>query len=41
MMKLRRMRWGANVAQIGEQRNAYRDVGGKARSKVPTRKTKT
>jgi hypothetical protein len=35
MMKLRRMRWGGNVAQMGEQRNACRILVGKPDGKRP------
>jgi hypothetical protein len=30
MIKPRRMRWAGHVAQIGEQRNAYRTLVGKS-----------
>jgi hypothetical protein len=42
MNELRRMRWAWHVARMREKRNAYRVlVGGKARRKETTRKTKT
>jgi hypothetical protein len=36
-----RMRWAGHVARMGEKRNACRFIGGKARGKEATRKTKT
>jgi hypothetical protein len=39
-MKSRRIRWAGHVARMGEKRDAL-VVGGKARGKEPTRKTKT
>jgi hypothetical protein len=39
-IKSRRMRWTGHVARMGEKRNAY-DIGGEARRKETTRKTKT
>jgi hypothetical protein len=41
IIKSRRMRWVGHVARMGEKRNAYRFIGGKARGKEKTRKTKT
>jgi hypothetical protein len=41
IMKSRRMRWAGHVARMGEKRNAYRLLVGKARGKESTRKTKT
>jgi hypothetical protein len=41
IIKARRMRWAGHVAQIGQKRNAYRILIGKARRKGTTRKTKT
>jgi hypothetical protein len=41
IMKARRMRWDRHVARMGVKRNAYRFVGGKARGKEASRKTKT
>jgi hypothetical protein len=41
MNKSRRMRWAGYVARIGRRRNACMDIGGKARRKETTRKTKT
>jgi hypothetical protein len=41
IMKPRRMRWAGDVARMGEKRNAYRLLVGKARRKKTTRKTKT
>jgi hypothetical protein len=38
MLKLWRMRWAGQVAQIGEKRLWV--IGGKARSKETTKKTK-
>jgi hypothetical protein len=35
-----RMRWAGHVAQMGEKRNAYRLLVGKARGKETTRKTR-
>jgi hypothetical protein len=40
MIKSRRMRWAGHVSRMGEKRNAYR-IGGEARRKENTRKTKT
>jgi hypothetical protein len=42
MIKSKRMRWAGNVARMGKKRNAYRilDIGGKARRKETTGKTK-
>jgi hypothetical protein len=39
--KSRRMRSTGHVARMGEKRNAYRLLVGKARGKQTTRKTKT
>jgi hypothetical protein len=39
MIKSSRMRWAGHVARMGEKRVAY--IGGKARRKKTTRKTKT
>jgi hypothetical protein len=39
MVKGRRLIWAGHVARRGEKRNAY--VGGNARGKEATRKTKT
>jgi hypothetical protein len=39
MFKLKRMRWEGHVARKGEKR-MYIDIGGKARRKEATRKTK-
>jgi hypothetical protein len=41
IIKSRRMRWAGHVARMGEKRNAYYVIGGKARGKETTRKTKT
>jgi hypothetical protein len=41
IIKSRRMRWAGHVARLGEKRNAYRLLVGKARGKETTRKTKT
>jgi hypothetical protein len=41
IMNARSMRWEGHVARMGEKRNAYNVVGGKARGKEATRKTKT
>jgi hypothetical protein len=41
IIKPRRMRWEVHVARMGEKRNAYRLLVGKARGKETTRKTKT
>jgi hypothetical protein len=40
MTKSRRMWWEGHVARMGEKRKAY-VIGGKARRKETTRKTKT
>jgi hypothetical protein len=40
MIKSRWMRWALRVAQMGEERYIW-DIGGKARRKETTRKTKT
>jgi hypothetical protein len=41
MIKLRRMRWAGYVARMVKNRNAYGlFIGGKARGKETTRKTK-
>jgi hypothetical protein len=39
IIKSRSMRWTGHVAHMGEKRNAY--IGGKAKGKETTRKTKT
>jgi hypothetical protein len=39
MIKSRRMRWVGHVARIGEKRNAYRILVGKADGKRPLGKT--
>jgi hypothetical protein len=41
MIESRRMRWAEHVARMGENINAYRIYGGKARMKETTGKTKT
>jgi hypothetical protein len=41
IIRSRRMRWSGHVARMGKERNAYRFIGGKARGKKATRKTKT
>jgi hypothetical protein len=41
MMKSRRMRWAGLLARMRATRNAYIHIGGKARRKEATRKTKT
>jgi hypothetical protein len=41
IMKARRMRWAGHVARMGERRNAYRSLVGKARGKEASRKVKT
>jgi hypothetical protein len=41
MIKSRSMRLAGQVARMGEKGNAYRIIGGKARRKETTRKTKT
>jgi hypothetical protein len=41
IIKSRRMRWAGHVARMGEKRNVYRSLVGKARGKETTRKTKT
>jgi hypothetical protein len=40
MVKSRRMRCAGHVARLGEKRNAYRILNGKARRKETTRKTR-
>jgi hypothetical protein len=40
MIKPRRMRWAEYVARMGEE-ECIKDIGGKARRKETTRKTKT
>jgi hypothetical protein len=40
IINFRRMRWAGHVARMGEKRNAYTIIGGKARGKETTRKTK-
>jgi hypothetical protein len=35
MIKSRRMGWAGHVARMGEKKNAYRILGGKARRKPP------
>jgi hypothetical protein len=35
IMKLRKMRWAGHVARMGEKRNAYRLLVGKAEGKRP------
>jgi hypothetical protein len=39
MIRSRRMRWAGNTACIGEKRNAYRFLVGKAKKKETSRKT--
>jgi hypothetical protein len=41
IIKSRWMRWAGHVTRMGEKRNAYRLLVGKARGKETTRKTKT
>jgi hypothetical protein len=41
IIKERRIRWAGHIARMGEKRNAYRLLVGKARGKEATRKTKT
>jgi hypothetical protein len=41
IMKSRRMRWAGHVARMGEKRNDYRLLVGKARGIEAKRKTKT
>jgi hypothetical protein len=41
MIKSRRVRWAGHIARMGEKRNAYKDISGKARRKETTGKTKT
>jgi hypothetical protein len=40
IIKSRGMRWAGHVARMGEKRNAYRLLVGKAEVKETTRKTK-
>jgi hypothetical protein len=35
IIKSRRMRWAGHVARMGEKRNAYRILVGKAEGKIP------
>jgi hypothetical protein len=41
IIKTRTMRWAGHVARMGDRRNAYRLLMGKARGKEATRKTMT
>jgi hypothetical protein len=41
IIKSRRMRWAGPVARMGEKRNTYRLLVGKATEKETTKKTKT
>jgi hypothetical protein len=41
IIKSRRKRWAGHVERMGENRNAYRLLVGKARAKETTRNTKT
>jgi hypothetical protein len=41
IIKTRRMKWVGRVTRIGEKRNVYRLLVGKARRKETTRKTET
>jgi hypothetical protein len=41
MIKSRRMRWVGHVARMGGEEECIQDIGGKARRKENTRKTKT
>jgi hypothetical protein len=40
IIKSRKMRWAGHVTRLGEKRNAYRLLVGKARGKETARKTK-
>jgi hypothetical protein len=40
MITSRKMRWAGHLARMGEKRNAYRLLVGKARGKQTVRKTK-
>jgi hypothetical protein len=40
MIKSRRMRWAGHVSRMGEKRNAYMILVGKARRKETTGKTR-
>jgi hypothetical protein len=40
ILKPLKMRWAGHVALVGEKRNTYRLLVGKARGKETTRKTK-
>jgi hypothetical protein len=40
VIKSRRMRWAGHVARIGEKRNAYRTLVGKAEGKRPMGRTR-
>jgi hypothetical protein len=40
MIKSRRMRWARHVAQMGEEEEYIKDIGGKARRKETTGKPK-
>jgi hypothetical protein len=41
MIKSRRMRWTGYVARMGKEEECIKDIGGKARRKETTWKTKT
>jgi hypothetical protein len=41
IIKSRRMRWAGHVARIGGEEERIQDIGGKARRKEATGKTKT
>jgi hypothetical protein len=41
MIKSRRMRWAGHLARMGRDEECIQDIGGKARIKETTRKTKT
>jgi hypothetical protein len=41
MIKSRRMRWTGHVARMGGDEKCIYDIGGEARRKETTRKTKT
>jgi hypothetical protein len=40
MIKSRRMRWAGHVTQMGEEEGCIKDIGGKAKRKQTTGKTK-
>jgi hypothetical protein len=41
MLKFRKMSWGGHVARMGTEKKCIWDIGGKARRKGTTKKTRT